>query len=135
MGEEEVARAAEGEWRSQYADLIYEKFADRRGHYRFSASFRAEYVVADRNNISFVSNLSRGGMLLRSADALEHGTSYGFLLRLDDGGDSVTLTGTVCEEPTRNARIAFDTGQSVAEARLREYIEGFIVPKLEKDAL
>ncbi|MFC1610990.1 PilZ domain-containing protein, partial [Myxococcota bacterium] len=112
------------------------KYADRRQAKRFAATHRVEYEVDGRRNISFLANLSLGGMFVRSAGSLKTGGTVDFHIILDDGKEPLDIKGLVLQDQTETngagARVQFPAGQEAAGARLIDYIEGYVVPFLEK---
>ena len=111
-------------------DKRREKYADRRGSKRFSATHRVEYEVDGRRNISFLANMSMGGMFLRSAGSLSKGDELDFRVMLDDGKEPLDVRGMVLEDQEgtggAGARIRFPEGQEAAFVRMREYTEGHV---------
>lgn len=110
--------------------------AERRRAWRFSSTYRVEYDIDGRRSLSYVNDLSRGGMSLRSAKDLEPGQKVSFRVSLSDDLEPLSMTGTV-----RNARegedsqlvgIEWASGQSEAFGRLSSFLEKTLLPDLEK---
>ncbi|MBI3180476.1 MAG: PilZ domain-containing protein, partial [Deltaproteobacteria bacterium] len=108
-------------------DLIKE----RRRNWRFLATYRVEYVWDDRQSISFMGNLSLGGMYLRGAQGLPDGEEVEFKLHLDDK-NPLALRGTVTNRQKSGVGVKFSPGQHDAFIALRKYVDENIIPKLER---
>src|SRR4051812_27686697 len=70
---------------------------NRRRQWRFLQTSRVEYTLNGRRAVSFLGNLSLGGLFLRSADALTPGVSVEFSIFLEDGKPPLAVTGEVRE--------------------------------------
>ncbi len=128
MPNEAADNSAEpGPLRADADDLTKE----RRRNWRFLATYRVEYTWDDRQAISFMGNLSLGGMYLRGAQSLPEGEEIEFKLHLDDKHPLV-LRGVVSSRQKSGVGIKFSPGQHDAFIALRRYVDESIIPKLER---
>lgn len=108
---------------------------NRRKNHRFAATDRVEYDCDGKRGVSFLSNLSVGGMLLRSADDLRPGATVHFVLHLDGIKGGLAVEGRVVErgEHARaGTAVAFLPGEQAAEAALRAYVNERVIARLEQ---
>lgn len=110
---------------------------ERRQRRRFGANARVEYVVERRRNISFMANLSLGGMHLRSATNLKPGDVMPFRLFLDAPGGPTEVMGEVLPwdgaSKRSEAHVAFLQNQPDAFRSLCLYTEETVLPKLRRN--
>src|SRR5688572_16007502 len=99
------------------------KSANRRRSHRISATDRVEYEQDGRRNVSFLSNLSLTGMLLRGAADLKPHADARFRLHLDGLSQPISIDGRPQGSREAGTAVAFLPGQHQAQSVLESWIQ------------
>src|SRR5688500_17983806 len=107
---------------------------DQRKCWRFAAACRVEYEVRGRLSVAFASDLSQGGVLLRSAGDLQVGQTLTLRVHLEDGGAPLETPAEVLRKDAKGVTVRFMDDTGVVRDRIRAYVRGTLVPALEQHA-
>src|SRR5512138_2412958 len=94
----------ESERRAEPRSFALVRKSERRRSRRFAATDRVEYSLGNRRSVSFLGNLSVGGMYLRSAADLTPDAVVEFKLLLGGSKDGLVIKGRVQPEPEGTRR-------------------------------
>lgn len=109
---------------------------ERRHHWRIPVGYRVDYRLDTHRVISYTSNLSLGGMLLRSADALTPGQLVQFAINVNGATEvPLRLQGRVLETHDAHAkgvRVQFVTSEDTDLDRLQDHFESALLSQWER---
>ena len=106
---------------------------ERRSHWRFGTAYRVEFTADGKEIISFVSQMSQSGMLLRSAPELQAGDECTFTVHLPDNDKPLQVEGRALERHANNKAvpIAFLPGQTHVAKHILNFTLSHVIPSLE----